>query len=171
MKLFYSTKRLNIRYATKDDIDWIMTTERSKENRNFIFQGTFNDHLKEIEKKDLLLLIIEKKENNQKIGFFISKYDNISDVFEFRRFAVNPKNLGYGKEVILGLMKHVFNNLSINRFWLDVFTYNDTGIHIYENLGMFRDGIIRSGYKSEGIYKDYYIYSILKNEYYIKYNK
>jgi RimJ/RimL family protein N-acetyltransferase len=62
-------------------------------------------------------------------------------------------------------MKHVFANLNINRFWLDVFTYNETGIHIYESLGMLREGTIRAGYKSERIYKDYHIYSILKNEY------
>ncbi|MEA1976028.1 MAG: GNAT family protein [Bacillota bacterium] len=165
MKLFYSTKRLNIRYASKDDINWIMQTERNEENKNFIFQGTFEDHLHEIESDDLFLSIIETKDNNQKIGFFISKYDKISNIFEFRRFAINPKNKGYGTETIIGLMKHVFNNLSINRFWLDVFTYNKPGIHIYESLGMLREGTIREGYKSNGIYKDYYIYSILKKEY------
>ncbi|MDM8534522.1 GNAT family protein [Clostridiaceae bacterium HSG29] len=170
MNIFYLTKRLNIRYATEEDINYIMETERSIENKDFIFQGTYESHKHEINANELLLLIIEKKIDNEKIGFFLSSYDQKSDVFELRRIAINLKNQGYGYELILGLMEHVFNNLSINRFWLDVFDYNKHGIHIYEKLGMQRDGIIREGYKSNGIYKSYYIYSILKNEYFEKFS-
>ena len=168
MNCFFNTERLNIRYATVEDIDYIMETENAIENKEFIFQGTYQSHKHEIEDNGLLLLIIEKKIDNEKIGFFLSHYDQNSDVFELRRIAINLKNQGYGYEVIFELMKHVFNNLSINRFWLDVFDYNKPGIYLYEKLGMQRDGIIREGYKSNGVYKSYYIYSILRNEFFEK---
>jgi len=166
MDYFFSTERLNIRYATVKDINFIMETERAIGNKDYIFQGTYESHNHEIETNELLLLIIEKKIDNEKIGFFLSHYDQNSDVFELRRIAINLKNQGYGYEVIFELMKYVFNNLSINRFWLDVFDYNKPGIHLYEKLGMQKDGIIREGYKSNGVYKSYYIYSILRNEFF-----
>ena len=47
------------------------------------------------------------------------------------------------------LLKHAFEEMNINRFWLDVYPDNIFGIRLYESLGMNRDGVLRQSYKSE----------------------
>ena len=165
MRSLFESEHLVIRAAIKEDIHWIMALEQDEENKNFVFQGSYEDHLKEIEKKATYLCIVEEKNSSIKVGYFIGAYDAANDTFEFRRFVIDAKGKGYGTEVTKALMDYAFHTLNVNRFWLDVFTYNSTGIHIYEKLGLQRDGIVREGYKDGNVYKSYYLYSILKDEY------
>ena len=37
------------------------------------------------------------------------------------------------------LLKHAFEEMNINRFWLDVYPDNIFGIRLYESLGMNRE--------------------------------
>jgi len=165
MNSLFDSENLIIRYAKKEEIHWIMALEESNENKDFVFQGSYEDHLEEIEDSSTYLCVIEEKNNHKKIGYFIGVYDASNNIFEFRRFIIKVKDKGYGTKVTKALMHYTFNSLKINRFWLDVFTYNVVGIHIYEKLGLQRDGIVREGYKDGNIYKSYYLYSILKDEY------
>lgn len=165
MNSLFESKNLLIRAAIKEEIPWIMALEQNDENKNFVFQGSYEDHLQEIQENSTYLCIVEEKNSHLKIGYFIGAYDSSNDIFEFRRFVIDSKGKGYGTEVTKALMAYAFHTLKVNRFWLDVFTYNATGIHIYEKLGLQRDGIVREGYKDGGVYKSYYLYSILKEEY------
>ena len=83
-----------------------------------------------------------------------------------RRIAVSEKRMGYGREVMISLFKYAFEDMSSNRFWLDVYQDNLAGIKLYEGLGMHRDGVLRQSYKSERGYLEQIIYSMLKNEYF-----
>ena len=64
------------------------------------------------------------------------------------------------------LFKYAFEEMNINRFWLDVYPDNTIGIKLYEGLGMHRDGVLRQNYKSKRGYLDQIIYSMLKTEYF-----
>jgi len=165
MANLFQSEQLIVTHALETDIQWIMTLERKDENKNFVFQGSYKDHLKEINDPATLLCIIKEKKDHQTIGYFLGEHDSKNNIFEFRRFVIDLKGQGFGTELTKALMAYTFNALEINRFWLDVFTYNMTGIHVYEKLGLNRDGIIREGYKDGDTYKSYYIYSILKREY------
>ena len=63
-------------------------------------------------------------------------------------------------------LKYAFEDLNINRFWLDVFPDNTAGIGLYESLKMHKDGILRQNYKADRGYLDQIIYSMLKSEYF-----
>ncbi|HKL40981.1 MAG TPA: GNAT family protein [Clostridia bacterium] len=165
MDSLFESEHLIIRPAIKEEIHWIMALEQKDENKNFVFQGSYEDHLNEIQEASTDLCIIEEKNTHNSIGYFIGAYDESNDSYEFRRFVMDFKGKGYGTEVTNALMKYAFGTLRVNRFWLDVFTYNTKGIHIYEKLGLQRDGIVREGYKDGDVYKSYYLYSILKDEY------
>jgi [ribosomal protein S5]-alanine N-acetyltransferase len=162
------TKRLYIVDATEEDIDTIIKLEGHKDNRNFVWLGTYEEHKAEIQDKNYLLLVFKQKEDNLIVGFALIKLDLNSEIFELRRIAISHKGIGYGKEVMNGLLKYAFEELNINRFWLDVYPDNVIGIKLYESLGMHRDGVLRQNYKSERGYLDQIIYSILKSEYFRK---
>lgn len=160
------TKRLYITSTTEADIETIIKLERHKDNCDFIWLGTYEQHKAEIEDKNHLLLIFKQKEDNLIVGFALSRIDFKSEVFELRRIAISHKGIGYGKEVMSALFKYAFEEIDINRFWLDVYPDNTVGVKLYERLGMHRDGILRQNYKSERGYLDQIIYSMLKNEYF-----
>ena len=159
------TKRLYIMDATEADIETIIELESHKDNRDFVWIGTFEQHKAEIEDKNHLLFVFKRKEDNLIVGFALIRLDFKSEIFELRRIAISDKGLGYGKEAMKALMKYAFDELNINRFWLDVYPDNVIGIKLYEGLGLHCDGVLRQNYKSERGYLDQIIYSMLKSEY------
>lgn len=162
------TERLYITDAVESDIYEIITLENHEDNRNFIWQGTFNEHKAEIEDHNQLLFIIKKKVDNMTIGFVLIRLDQNSNIFELRRIAISEKGVGFGRETMLALIKYAFEEKNTNRFWLDVYPDNTIGIKLYESLGMHCDGILRQNYKSGRGYLDQIIYSILRDEYFKK---
>jgi len=162
------TKRLYIINATEADIETIIKLESHKDNRNFLWTGTYEEHKAEIEDKNHLLFVFKRKEDNLIVGYALIRLDFKSEIFELRRIAVSQKRMGYGKEAMSALLKFAFEDMNTNRFWLDVYPDNLVGIKLYEELGMHRDGILRQNYKSERGYLDQIIYSMLKNEYFQK---
>ncbi len=159
------TNRLYLESAQKTDIEAIMEMENHKDNRNFVWKGTYEEHEAEIKKDDFFLFIIKQKDNHENAGFALANLDNKSQRFELRRFVIVKKGMGYGKEVMNALLEFAFEELGVNRFWLDVYPDNLIGIKLYENVGMHKDGVLRENYKSERGFLDQIIYSMLKNEY------
>ncbi len=159
------TKRLIIVEATEADIETVMELERHRDNRNFIWSGTYEEHRAEIDDKDHLLLVFRRKTDDATAGFALVKLDTKSDIFELRRIAISEKGMGYGKEVMAALLRHAFEERAINRFWLDVYPDNHRGIRLYEGMGMHREGVLRQNYKSERGYLDQIIYAMLRSDY------
>ncbi|WP_454053113.1 GNAT family N-acetyltransferase [Clostridium sp. Marseille-Q7071] len=160
------TKRLYIIDATEEDIETIIRLESHRDNRDFLWIGTYEEHKAEIEDKNHLLFVFRQKVDNSIIGYALIRLDFKSEIFELRRIAISHKGVGYGKEAMIALLKYAFEDRNINRFWLDVYPDNLIGIRLYEGLGMHRDGVLRQSYKSKRGYLDQIIYSMLKNEYY-----
>jgi [ribosomal protein S5]-alanine N-acetyltransferase len=162
------TKRLYLVDATEGDIETIIELESHKDNRNFVWLGTYEEHKAEIEDKNHLIFVIRRKEDNIIVGYALIRLDFKSEIFELRRFIISHKGLGYGKEALNALLKYAFEEMNINRFWLDVYPDNVIGIKLYEGIGMHRDGVLRQNYKSERGYLDQIVYSMLKSEYFQK---
>ncbi len=165
MKPIIATERMDICMAQKDDIHEIMVLEEAEENSRFIWQGTYEEHLREIEGEDTYLLTLKKKSCEELLGFALCSIDERSDSFELRRIAVSEKGRGYGREAIRGIMDYSFNILESNRFWLDVYPHNEVGIHLYKSLGMTLEGRLRQSYKGAEGYLDQLIFSMLREEY------
>ena len=164
------TKRLYIVDATEADIETIIELENHKDNRNFVWSGTYEEHKAEVEDENHLVFVFRRKENDLIIGYALIRLDFKSEIFELRRIIISHKGMGYGKEVMKALLKYAFEEININRFWLDVYPDNVIGINLYEGLGMHRDGVLRQNYKSERGYLDQIIYSMLKSEYFYIHN-
>ncbi|MEG0732670.1 MAG: GNAT family protein [Vagococcus sp.] len=159
------TNRLFITPATKDDIETIISFEQHPDNRLFIFRGTYEEHLAEIADPLKGLFIIKTKEELKRIGFVLYVLDPESERFELRRIAIDSKNKGYGREVFQRIFELAFEELNVNKVWLDVYHDNEVGIHFYESLGMVREGVLRENHKEERGLLDQIIYSMLKREY------
>lgn len=159
------TERLYIVDATEEDIETIIELENHKDNKKFIWTGTYEEHKAEIADKNHLVFIFRRKEDSLIVGYALIRLDFKSDIFELRRIVISHKQMGYGKEVLKALIKYAFEERNTNRFWLDVYPDNVVGIKLYEGMGLNRDGVLRQNYKSERGYLDQIIYSMLKCEY------
>lgn len=159
------TKRLKIDEAVAADIEMIIEIESHKDNRDFLWIGTVQEHLDEIADPKHMLLVFREKATGEVKGYSLIRLDFKSHIFEVRRIAITDKGKGYGKESMKALIKYAFEETQTNRLWLDVYPDNEIGIKLYESLGMHRDGVLRENYKAERGYLDQIIYSILRREY------
>ncbi len=160
------TARLHITEATESDIPTVIALEEHPENRDYLWIGTYEEHLDEIADPNHLLLVFRERSDSRIIGYALVRLNPKSEIFELRRIAIGEKRCGYGEEAMDALFTLAFEHLGINRFWLDVYPDNTFGINLYEKLGMHCDGTLRQNYKAERGYLDQIIYSMLKNEYF-----
>jgi len=159
------SQRLYIVDAREEDIPAIIELENDPANRNFIWQGTVEEHRSEIADNEHMLLLFRRREDDALAGYTLIHQDFKSHVFEIRRIAVVFKRQGYGREAMERLIRYAFEETDTNRLWLDVYTDHPVGIHLYESLGMHKDGTLRQSYLSDRGYLDQIIYSILRSEY------
>ncbi len=160
-----TTERLHITPATPKDIEFIIDVEHHPDNRNYIWQGTSQEHSSEIDDPNHELLLFKERQTNEIVGYCLNHINRISDIFELRRIAITRKERGYGREALIAIIRHAFNDLPTNRFWLDVYPDNLVGIKLYESIGFVKEGTLRQNYKSERGYLDQIVYSILRTEY------
>lgn len=159
------TKRLVFYEAREKDIHNIIDIEKAKENRDYVWTGTYEEHLDEIYNPNYLLLLIREKNTKKLVGYSLIAFDFKSNIFEIRRIVITKKGIGYGKESMLALITYAFEKTDTNRLWLDVYPDNTVAIKLYEGLGLHKEGILRQNYKSERGYLDQVIYSLLREEY------
>lgn len=163
MKL--ETKRMFIEEADIGHVDRIIELESHPENRDYLWIGTYEEHVAEIADPNHLLLIFKEKEDLRILGYALVRLDFKSDIFELRRIAIDEKGKGYGEESMRALLNYAFEETKTNRFWLDVYPDNEGGIALYEKLGMHRDGVLRQNYKADRGYLNQIIYSVLRSEF------
>lgn len=168
MTVITTGKRIAMSSAKAGDIDIIIDFENADENKSFVWQGSYEEHLGEIEDPSYILAVFKERSDNRVIGYVLAKVDRRSDIFELRRIVIGEKGRGYGREALFLLMDYAFNSLHINRFWLDVYPDNVVGINLYKSLGMKHEGTLRQSYRSERGYLDQMIFSILREEYFKK---
>lgn len=161
----FETDRLYFDEVTVGEIQEVIDIESHKENRDYLWNGTMDEHKAEIVDPNHLLLLFHEKQSRETKGYALIRLDFKSHIFEVRRIAITDKGKGYGKEAMIGLFHYAFEQTETNRLWLDVYPDNEIGIKLYESLGMHCDGILRQNYLSERGYLDQIIYSLLRCEY------
>lgn len=64
-----STRRMNIVEAAETDIDSIIALEEHPENRDYLWIGTYEEHLAEIDDPNHLLLLFREKSDDRVVGY------------------------------------------------------------------------------------------------------
>lgn len=97
--------------------------------------------------------------------------DNLkqSAVFNIMIGDKDNRGKGVGKFATKEMLKHAFLNLNLNRIELAVLTDNQRAIKLYEKIGFVKEGIKRQSNYKNGKFVDMYMYSILKEEFWVKF--
>ena len=72
---------------------------------------------------------------------------------------------GIGAEVVTLIQKFVFNNLNLNKLYLNVGKDNNEAIGLYKKLDFVEEGVLKEHYFIEGKYLDIITMSILKRDF------
>ncbi len=71
---------------------------------------------------------------------------------------------GYGTEAMRLLVRHGFEDLNLNRIFLQVFDNNPRAIRSYEKVGFVHEGRLRQDVYKNGSYHDILVMGILRSE-------
>ena len=161
-------KRLRLRRATIDDLNYIIALEFAPENLKFIFPFDRDFH-KEILTSDgtkAMDVIIEEQNTGSAAGYFmLSELDNKSKEMEWTHVIIGRKGLGYGHEAMKLLKAWTFDIKNFHRAWLDCKEYNDVAIHLYESEGLIKEGLLRETLLTDDVYENLIVFGILDREY------
>lgn len=71
---------------------------------------------------------------------------------------------GFGKEALNIAVDFAFNELNLERLQLNVISYNEAAIRLYEKIGFQREGVYREAVLRDGKKHDLLLYGLLKRE-------
>ena len=160
-------RRLRLRRATLDDLNYIMKLQFAPENLKFIVPHDKNFQL-EVAKSDgseKMNIIVEEIATAEPIGYFLIQIDEFE--IEWRHIIIGKKGVGYGREGFRLLMKWSFEVKKFHRAWLDCKDYNTVALNLYESCGMIREGVMRETLLTDGVYENLVVLGILDREYFL----
>ena len=70
------------------------------------------------------------------MGDVIVNLDIESEWFEIKRIAFREKRKGYGRETMNALIKYAFEEMKMNKVWLEAYTDNEVGRNLYDSPGI-----------------------------------
>lgn len=112
-------------------------------------------------------IIIDKKtgEDVGIISLINIDYKNRSTEFIIDIGAKNIWGKGIGTKSISLILEYAFDELNLNRVYLQVFSFNERAISLYEKMGFSHEGRAREGIYRGGKWYDIVNMGILKSEY------
>ncbi len=160
-----TTERLIIEKFALDEIPVLMEIEHAPENCKFTWTNTKEEHEKELDDPNVLTLAIKRKSDGYIVGDVIANLVFESEWFELKRIAFREKGKGYGRETLNALICYAFEELKLNKVWLEAYTDNRVGRGLYESTGFHLDGILRQHHKTGRGILDQMQFSMFKDEY------
>ena len=98
----------------------------------------------------------------------ISHIDHENSRTEYGRLLIGHHDFrkgGYGLETELMMIELVFENLKLNRFYLEAFTDNVAVINLHHKTGFKDEGVWKQHVKKDGVFKDVLLMGLLAEDY------
>ncbi len=164
-KIVREGAQVRLRIAEERDLDFIVASEAEPENARYIVADSRAYHQDTLDSPAAVHFIVERNDTGAAIGFLMAAGRNSPDHEQYwRRVIINERGKGYGKEALRLLMDWAFGEAGAHRAWLDCKDYNDRALHVYESLGMKREGLLRDTIFVDGKYENLIVLAILEPE-------
>ncbi len=164
MNILIEGKRLRLRGATLDDLNYIMKLQYAPENLKFIVPFDEEYHREILTCADKMDIIVEEKDSGERVGYFMLR-ELDSPCAEFTHVIIDKKGVGYGREALKLLMKWTFELKKYHRVWIDCKEYNSVALHLYESSGFIREGVLREIILTNGVWENLIVLGMLDREY------
>lgn len=171
-------KKVGLRAVEREDLrllrDWrnIVEFRRNfREHKELNMQHQENWYSNTINSSKDYMFIIERLEDHEPLGacglLYVNWINRAADV----SFYIGYKNTyidneGYAEDAAGLLISYGFNNLNLNKLWMELYEFDTKKINFFtQKFGFHRDGILRENCFEDGKYHDSYIISLLKKDY------
>ncbi|KAF0110650.1 MAG: putative acetyltransferase [Chloroflexi bacterium] len=171
-------KRVRLRAIERDDIPNFVRWLNDREVIEFLLMNSplskameekwFEGHLA-APITSAQVMAIEALSGDQWVHIGNTGIHNIEPVHNAAEFGIfigekDFWNKGYGREATLLTLKHGFEDLNLNRIFLNVYENNLRGIAAYKAAGFVHEGVLREAVYKNGRYLDVLVMSVLHSE-------
>lgn len=173
----FETKNLIIRPSQWEDLETFFHWEQKPEVTEFfsIRDGqTMEDVVRKYVSDDndpsakQFTILLKAEESTKPIGRIVLGDIEEGWKGEIWRIYIADTNLrrkGYGREAMEAIMAYCFDQLKLERLYLDHYTGNPAS-YLYLSLGFKYEGVLRKNCRKNGVLYDVHLMSMLKDEYY-----
>jgi UDP-4-amino-4,6-dideoxy-N-acetyl-beta-L-altrosamine N-acetyltransferase len=153
-------------FKWRNDIEYIKNTKSFRLPKHIGLEQEWINHIM-VDKSDraaIFMVVVE----GQEIGFVqLSNIDWISKncYFGIAICESSWRGKGYAKRIMNLLFDYGFNHLNIHKISLEVTSFNENSIQLYESFGFQKEGTLRQHYFWNGKHHDVHLYGLLNSEY------
>lgn len=126
----------------------------------------FEDYLKN--RKTQVRCAIYVEASQEPVGVvYLTGIDQVNRSAELGIMIGNKKyqGQGIGTSATRKMLEHAFLNLNLRRVFLTVLSDNVAALKLYQKVGFAQEGILREAAYKNGLYKDLFLMSILRDEF------
>lgn len=173
----FETKNLIIRPSQWEDLEMFFFWEQKPEVTEF-FSIRDGQTMEDVVRKYVLddndpsakqfTILLKTEEGSKPIGRIVLGDIEEGWKAEIWRIYIADTNLrgkGYGREAMEAIMAYCFDQLKLERLYLDHYTGNPAS-YLYLSLGFKYEGVLRKNCRKNGVLYDVHLMSMLRDEYY-----
>jgi ribosomal-protein-alanine N-acetyltransferase len=176
------TDRLVLKPHTQNSLVWLNTTFNDPNEDYFNGDDLPREHPETLEETQKLLerilnrpvdadiidYAIHKKDNNELIGCgmiaHINRYNRRCELGIGLGWNKDNWNKGYASETLQAIIAYCFRDLGLNRVGAEIYEFNSRSIRLFERNGFRREGTRHQYIFKDGIFKDVYLYRLLRED-------
>lgn len=129
---------ISLRPATVSDLSFVVELESQPHAWPFITALPLEEHEALFAAADAVHLMVESG-LPESVGYFLLALEPDEATVELRRVVIAADARGIGQEAMRLAIAYCRDSLKRRHVWLDVYTDNARGIHVYEKLGFALD--------------------------------
>ncbi len=168
-------KTINLRLIEEDDLEQVAEWRNKPAINKYFFNifpiskwGQKDWFAKLLSNERKKLFIIETKEREPTGTIGLDDIDWKNQKAEFGNMLIGDQEnqrKGYAKDATLTLLKFAFEEMNLNRIYLNVLDFDKRAIRLYEKCGFQKEGNLRQAFFTQGRFCDIVVMSILRQEF------
>ena len=124
---------VRVRMAKRDELPLFVEMESGDHAREYVGQSGVSGHRRMFDDDTYIHLTILA--GDVPAGFILLVLDDDGVSIDFRRIVVTRTDSGIGQASITAMESWCSDNTDRSRIWLNVYDFNQRGIHVYRKLG------------------------------------
>lgn len=163
------TNQITLKKTEPHQLSAVIEFESSEPALHYVYQWHKIQHMNAISNSEFAHYCLY--DGDKHVGYCILHgMTNPNKTVELMRIVISPVGQGIGKRALVTVIDHVFRNLEARKLWLDVSEANTRAIHLYEKLGLVKEGTLRNHALFDGIPTSMHLYGMLREEWEQLYN-
>lgn len=157
---------VTLRPAARDDIAFLMSTERLPGYEWFVGQWNADKHAEVMTSANSAVLVGLDASGTPQGFAVLRELDNPEGNIYLQRIAITQPGSGFGRALLHAVTGWAFETLpSAHRFWLLVKIANTRAQHVYREAGFTEEGRLRQAHiEPDGARGDSFMFSKLRPE-------